>query len=524
MAVDATSGDDGAPEPDPSRTVTGTTAFDVDVWITAAPVEYVGWQVKVRYDSAVLTWVPVGTKKVTYLYSPTNAFHATATDTSVGGTTRELSFGSLLTPDPLASRLVKVRFQCAANNSSTLHLTNSTDSPASYSTTLDGSANPIATDLVDATVTCQGVAVPTATPTITPTPTVTPTATNTPEVTATPTSLPTDDSDGDGCLNFEETGMGFDPFDPWDFYDVPVPANPDPAPNGSKNRVVDIADVLAVTFYFMASDDGPPNANGVDYDSLKDGDWNGDTVLNELDEAGLRYDRSPSSLPNPPWDASPPNGVIDIADVLVIQAQVGLACLAPIPTATPTRTATPTATASPTATPTRTPTPTATPTSTAAPTETPTATATPLPTATPTRTPTPTATPTATASPTATPTRTPTLTATSTATPSPTATPTRTPTPTVTPTPTPAADCIFRDDSGRGTSLLIKGKAWGFGGPGLSASGSTGAVRSGSRVTLFAISGGVIVSGQGTCPAGPGTFTARRLFPALYLSLVDVTP
>ena len=167
---------------------------------------------------------------------------------------------------------------------------------------------------------------PTPTPTPTATATATPTSTLTPTATATPTSTPNPDTDGDGCTDSQEETMGFDPLDPWDFYDAPVPANADPTPNGPRNRKVDMGDVLAVLLYAFVHEGGPPNGDGVAYDSQKDGDWNQDTVVDASDRVGLRYDRSPGSEPNPPWNAGPPNGVIDMADVLAALAQFGLDC------------------------------------------------------------------------------------------------------------------------------------------------------------------------------------------------------
>jgi hypothetical protein len=180
------------------------------------------------------------------------------------------------------------------------------------------------------------------------------------------------DTDGDGCRDSAEnagapapqpgsTGA-YDPFAWHDFYDVPVPANPDPTANGPRNRVITMADVLAVMFYVGTSNNGPTNANGVDYDS----DKNGDTI-----EDGVDYDRQPGAPPNPPWDAGPPNGVITMPDVLAALAQVGLECGEGPPAATPTKTPVPTATHTPLATATFTP--------TTAPTRTPTRTPTPVP-------------------------------------------------------------------------------------------------------------------------------------------------
>jgi subtilisin family serine protease len=128
------------------------------------------------------------------------------------------------------------------------------------------------------------------------------------------------DSDGDGCMDAEELPMGFDFLAAYDFFDVPVPANPDPTPNGTRNRAVNLGDALAVLLYVGAFDNGPPNISGVDYDSDKDGD----TV-----EDGRDYDRTPSVAPNPPWDAGPPNGFVNISDLLALLVQVGLNCSNP---------------------------------------------------------------------------------------------------------------------------------------------------------------------------------------------------
>ncbi len=139
----------------------------------------------------------------------------------------------------------------------------------------------------------------------------------------------TTDPDGDGCVSSEElagapapkpgaTGA-YDPLDPYDVYDVPVPAVADPDPNGTRNALVDIGDVLGVLLYVFADEGGPPNANGVSYDTVKGScDVDGDTAP---EREGLCYDRSPSEEPNPPWDAGPPNGAIDMGDVLAALAQ-----------------------------------------------------------------------------------------------------------------------------------------------------------------------------------------------------------
>jgi len=144
------------------------------------------------------------------------------------------------------------------------------------------------------------------------------------------------DTDDDGCAESEElpgapapkpgsTGP-YDPLAWYDFYDVPVPAYPDPTPNGTRNKAIAMDDVLAVLFYTGTSPTGAcgdnPNANGVDYDCDKDGD----TVPD-----GRDYDRTPGPEPNPPWDAGPPNGAVAMDDVLAVLAQTGLDCSGPPP-------------------------------------------------------------------------------------------------------------------------------------------------------------------------------------------------
>jgi hypothetical protein len=92
-----------------------------------------------------------------------------------------------------------------------------------------------------------------------------------------------------------------------------------------------MSDVLAVLFYVGSADNGGPNANGVDYDTIKGVDLDGDTdndippPLHQIEE-GVKYDRSVSPAPNPPWNAGPPNGAINLSDVLAALAQVPLAC------------------------------------------------------------------------------------------------------------------------------------------------------------------------------------------------------
>ena len=134
--------------------------------------------------------------------------------------------------------------------------------------------------------------------------------------------------DNDGCADVEETGGpaprpgATGPYNPlawYDFYDVPIPANNDPTPNGVRNGAVNVQDVVGVLRYVGTSAGGPSNGS-VDYDSDKDGD----TIRD-----GKSYDRSPSPAPNPPYDAGPPSGAVNLQDVVTVLRQVGLSCIGP---------------------------------------------------------------------------------------------------------------------------------------------------------------------------------------------------
>jgi hypothetical protein len=127
------------------------------------------------------------------------------------------------------------------------------------------------------------------------------------------------DTDWDGCGDSEEpagapspkpgaTGA-YDPLLFWDYYDVPVPSLKVGA--GTYSASITMADVLAVLSYVGEK------AGTAGYEA----DLNGNTVRD-----GIEYDRSPSSVPNPPWEANPPNNAVTMADVLAVLAQVGLKC------------------------------------------------------------------------------------------------------------------------------------------------------------------------------------------------------
>jgi len=147
------------------------------------------------------------------------------------------------------------------------------------------------------------------------------------------------DTDGDGCTDLEELGdnpaLGGDrnPSFAYDFYDVPVPAKPDPTPNGPKDKAITMSDVLAVLSYVGARVGYPPNPNGLDYDSDKGVDTNGDTIADIPPDGvpdGRDYDRSPSSPSSPSWPFSgAPDNAVTMGDVLAALPQVGHYCTAP---------------------------------------------------------------------------------------------------------------------------------------------------------------------------------------------------
>jgi hypothetical protein len=166
---------------------------------------------------------------------------------------------------------------------------------------------------------------PLPTVTLPPLPTVTlpplPTVTVLPTITV----IPSIDTDGDGCQDAREIGLAHqtggqrNPLNPYDFYDVPVPALTSSDPTGMKDHVVSIADVISVVAYIGTSATAPTTLNsmGLSYGS----DLDGNAMLD-----GTEYDRSPSVTPGQPWDSGPPSGAVTIADALIALQQVGDNC------------------------------------------------------------------------------------------------------------------------------------------------------------------------------------------------------
>jgi hypothetical protein len=132
------------------------------------------------------------------------------------------------------------------------------------------------------------------------------------------------DGDRDGCPRSQESptttaarpgktaagGVSFQDQAWYDFFDVPVPSLRLGA--GTYSGTVGMGDVLAILDYSGVA------AGAIRYEQ----DLNANGVRD-----GLEYDRSPSALPSPPWDAGPPSGAVGMPDVLGALAQSGLACV-----------------------------------------------------------------------------------------------------------------------------------------------------------------------------------------------------
>lgn len=135
------------------------------------------------------------------------------------------------------------------------------------------------------------------------------------------------DSDGDGCSDSQELGADVllggerDPLDPWDFFDVPVPALGSGSAAAGTDHSVSLADVYAVVFYVGTTDGGPPNALGAVY---------GSDLNRDGERDGRDYDRRPSGTLRQPWRSGSPNGAVTLQDALVALAQVGASCR-PVP-------------------------------------------------------------------------------------------------------------------------------------------------------------------------------------------------
>jgi hypothetical protein len=84
---------------------------------------------------------------------------------------------------------------------------------------------------------------------------------------------------------------------------------------------------------------------------------------------------------------------------------------------------------------------------------------------------------------------------------------------------------VFSDNFERGTQFLVTGTAGRFTGTDIDVAGVR-VLRFGTLAIAAYFGNGVMVTGRGTCPNGPGTFTAVRMVPLPWTRWVlqDVTP
>jgi alpha-tubulin suppressor-like RCC1 family protein len=138
-------------------------------------------------------------------------------------------------------------------------------------------------------------------------------------------SSPPADWDGDGCADKREWGMTAalggqrDPFDIWDFFDVPAGAGL------IRDGAVTAGDVAGVVARFGANDDGAGTF-----------DRNSDPLSSPtppVQPSGARqnyhpaYDRGGSMPGQAAWNLLPPDGSISAGDLAGVVAQFGHSCL-----------------------------------------------------------------------------------------------------------------------------------------------------------------------------------------------------
>jgi hypothetical protein len=144
MVVDALSGG----TVDVSRTVTGTSPFDVDVVVDKALSGYQGYQYKVQWDPAVLAYEAqedLMPAELELCAEPT-----VRDNTVYGGCARVTETTDYTGP------IHRLTFRCVANGASPLHLITLVEDRHFGSTLLGFAGVTIETALVDASVTCQG--------------------------------------------------------------------------------------------------------------------------------------------------------------------------------------------------------------------------------------------------------------------------------------------------------------------------------------------------------------------------------
>jgi hypothetical protein len=127
------------------------------------------------------------------------------------------------------------------------------------------------------------------------------------------------DTDFDGCTDLEERGdvdaLGGErsPNLFWDFFDVPTP------PTFTKDTAIAVADITAVVARFGSSVMPPPAKPAALIAAL--------LPPPPPPAYSPSYDRT--FLGPDPWDTGPPNGSVTVADIALVVAQFGDACIAP---------------------------------------------------------------------------------------------------------------------------------------------------------------------------------------------------
>jgi hypothetical protein len=264
-----------------------------------------------RTPTQTATAVPTDTAAATSTATPTSS--PTETPTPTETTTPTPSN----TPVPTATDTPTPTYTATPSPTDTpVPTATETPNPTDTATpTPTNTAVPTATDTPTPTATDTPANSPTPTPTntavptATDTPTPTPTPTSTPTGSSTPTATPIDpllDSDGDSCPDVDELAQGLDPFDPWDYYNVPVPAlfaAPDPM-LAVRDNAVSGSDAEAVFAYAKAG----ARVGVAVYEQDLDLDGHPD---------GEEYDRTFVG----PGESGPPDGVVSASDAQIAFAQ-----------------------------------------------------------------------------------------------------------------------------------------------------------------------------------------------------------
>jgi len=154
MVVDAVP--DGAV--DASRTVSGTSPFEVDVVVDRAESGYQGYQFKLQWDAAVLAYE--GQEDLKPAELDLCAAASVRGNTVYGGCARVRENTNYTGP------INRLTFRCLGDGTSLLHLVSLVEDEHFGSKALGYSGVAIETTLADASVTCEGAGqAPAATPT-----------------------------------------------------------------------------------------------------------------------------------------------------------------------------------------------------------------------------------------------------------------------------------------------------------------------------------------------------------------------